>query len=67
MFTLLSDAIDLVVALFIFAAGIRFNQKWPNAGPYLTWVFTAAESMFSWIWTTFSNMTGIGKHPSPAA
>lgn len=67
MFSLISDAIDVVGVLLVFAAGVKFNEKWPGAGPYLTWMFTAVEDLISWVWGLFSKATNIGQPPSPTA
>lgn len=62
MITLFKLAFELFLFLLVFSAGIRFNQKWPNAASYLVWVWTTAETIIKW---AFGLLKGLGKVTAP--
>lgn len=57
MFGLLKLVIEFILFLLTFSAGIKFNQKWPNAASYLTGVWNLAEKFAGWAWSLFKATT----------
>lgn len=54
--------IDTGIAVLIFSAGIKFNEKYPNAAHKVAFVLNAAEAVAKWLY----NLSGLGSS-TPAA
>ena len=58
MFTIIKLAFDLAFFLLAFSAGIKMNQKWPNAASKITGVWDLVEDMWTWLYSLYKSLHG---------